>query len=170
MPASESNWSPNSLVGAGEPGDAPVQHVEDHREPDERRRHCCNWSRIVGELDAAVATEHVGHREEAGQDVDAAANASPPTPPCVRSPRSSASSPTANRARTVSAARTRSRPAPTMHASRGTKNTSIREPNFIRPNRSPARTSEPATARRGRAWQRMPTIYPGSGPCANPAE
>ena len=69
--ASESNSTPNSLVGAGQPRDAAVEHVEDDGEADERRGRLELAAHRVD--DAGVAAEHVAHREQAGQQVDAAA-------------------------------------------------------------------------------------------------
>ena len=69
--ASESNSTPNSLVGAGQPRDAAVEHVEHDREADERRGGLELAAHRVD--DARVAAEHVAHREQAGQQVDAAA-------------------------------------------------------------------------------------------------
>ena len=69
--ASESNSTPNSLVGAGQARDAAVEHVEHDREADERRRGLELAAHRVD--DARVAAEHVAHREQAGQQVDAAA-------------------------------------------------------------------------------------------------
>ncbi len=73
MSASESNSTPNSLVGAGQPRDAAVEHVEHDREADERRGRLVLAAHRVD--DARVAAEHVAHREQAGQQVDAAAEA-----------------------------------------------------------------------------------------------
>ena len=57
--------------GAGQPRDAAVEHVEHDREADERRRGLVLAAHRVD--DAGVAAEHVAHREQAGQQVDAAA-------------------------------------------------------------------------------------------------
>ena len=69
--ASESNSTPNSLVAAGQPRDASVEHVEHDREADERRRGLVLAAHRVD--DAGVAAEHVAEREQARQQVDAAA-------------------------------------------------------------------------------------------------
>ena len=52
------------------PRDAPVEHVEHDSDADERRGHLELTAHRVD--DARVAAEHVAHREEAGQDGDAA--------------------------------------------------------------------------------------------------
>ena len=71
MSAIESNSTPNSLVVFGQARDPAVEHVEDDGEADERRR-----GRVLaahGVDHARVAAEHVAHRQQAGQQVDAAA-------------------------------------------------------------------------------------------------
>ena len=59
---------------AGQPRDAAVEHVEHEGEADEGRRGLELAAHRVD--DAGVAAEHVAHREQAGQQVDAAAEPS----------------------------------------------------------------------------------------------
>ena len=73
--ASESSSMPKSLDGSGHPRDAPVEHVEHHREADERRGDMELAAHRVD--DAGIAAEHVGDGEHARQQIDAAPKPSP---------------------------------------------------------------------------------------------
>src|SRR5262249_12799816 len=116
-------------------GDAPVEHVEDEREADKRRRSLVVAAHRIH--DADVAAEHIAEREQAGKQVDA--------PPQARArPVAGAAEEAQARAliehqtiqcstaMTVSPPRTVSSTLTVMLALGGTK-MSIRDPNFIIP-------------------------------------
>ena len=150
-----------SARGAGEAGDAAVEHVEHDRKTDER---CGRLVLPLHRVDnAGVAAEHVAQGEQAGQQVHAAAQA-----PSRRIRRPSQEPETSffslqhdccrqcNTAITVSPPRTVSPTFTAIVALTG-RYTSIREPNFMMPNRSPACTSAPASTRHTTRRARMPT-------------
>ena len=133
--------------GARQPRDAAVEHVEHDRKADERRGRFELAAHRVD--DARVAAEHVAHRDQAGQQVHAAPDA------LARSILGAAEEADASlglcqhgylecsTAMTVSPPRTLSPTFTVMAAFAGT-NTSMRDPNFMMPSRSPAFTLAPS--------------------------
>src|SRR5690606_31893345 len=119
--------------GPGQPRDAAIEHVEDDGDADERRGG--GVFAACREDDARVAAEQVGEREKARQQVHASPEAprlrvAPPEDLQHRHRRQ------LQRAITLSPPRTRSPVRTSRRQSRGTK-TSMRDPNFITPYRSP---------------------------------
>src|SRR5258708_5122211 len=151
----------------GEAGKEAVQRVEHHGDADEDGRRVEVAARRVH--DAAVTTEQVADGHQRRQQEDAAPE---PLRPVALPPGERINHPhsTASRASTVSPATTRWPARPKISARTG-RNTSMRDPNFIRPIRSPRASCCPSATRQTMRRASTPTIClttPGCPPRSGP--
>src|SRR5258708_1982075 len=138
----------------GEAGKEAVQRVEHHGDADEDGRRVEVAARRVH--DAAVTTEQVADGHQRRQQEDAAPE---PLRPVALPPGERINHPhsTGSRASTVSPATT-CWPARTRISARTGRDTSMRDPNFIRPIRSPRASCCPSATRQTMRRASTPTI------------